>query len=300
MQIDVKLRVAGFFKLVATAADGTTERVLADWFENLITNGGLDQIGTTATWLSGCSVGSGNTAPANTDTQLAALIASSTDIIGSTSSVLGVSPYYGSRINTYFYPVGVATGVLAEVGVGLSPTALFSRALIKDGNGNPTTVAVTAGESLTVFYEFRIYPPLADTTGSVTLGGVSYNYTVRAANAGAGNWAPAQLGDIAGGAQITAFHGAIGALTSAPTGTSAVEDSGSDVAYTPGSLHIDRSSVWGGASANFSGISSLLCTCGQTNGAMGQIQVGLNNPIPKDSTHALTLTVRQSWVRGPV
>lgn len=297
--IAVRCRVSGRFKLVATDESGK-ERLLADWFSNLITNGGLDQIGTTATWLTGCSVGSGNTAPANTDTQLAALVGTSTDIIGSTSSILTVSPYYGSRINTYFFPAGAATGTLAEIGIGLSPTALFSRALIKDGSGNPTTVTVSAGESLTAFYEFRHYPPLTDTTGTITITGVNYNYTVRAANAGAGNWAPAQLGDIDGPILLTACAGAITALTAQPSGTSAAESSGNDIAYTPASLHVDRSSVFGGGIANFGGINSLFYTCGQVNGAMGSFQVGFNIPVPKDATHAVAITVRKSWVRGPV
>jgi hypothetical protein len=298
--IDVKCRVGGFFKLVATDADGG-ERVLADWFPNLITNGGLDQIGTTATWLTGCSVGSGNTAPSDTDTHLVTLVASSTDIIGTISSVLATSPYYGSRINTYFFAAGVAAGTLAEVGVGLSPSALFSRALILDGNGNPTTVVVGVGEALTVFYEFRNYPPLTDTTGSVTISGVSYNYTVRAANCGAGNWAPSELGDVDGPLAVTAYQAGIAALTSAPSGTSAPEDSGADVAYTPASLHIDRNSVFGGATANFSGgIGSLLYACGQTNGAMGEFQVGFNVALPKTNSSSLALTVRKSWARGPV
>lgn len=297
--IDVKCRVAGFFKLVATDPQGK-ERVLADWFPNLITNGGLDQIGTTASWLTGCSVGSGNTAPANGDTHLATLVGSSSNIVGSISTVHASSPYYGSVVNTYFFAPGVATGVLAEIGIGLSPTALFSRALILDGGGNPTTVTVSAGEALTAFYEFRNYPPLADVTGSVTISGVNYNYTVRAANAGAGNWAPTLLGDIDGPAGLIAYSGVIGALTAAPAGTNALESSGVDVAYTPGSLRVDRNSVFNGPTANFGGIQALLYTCGQVHGAMGSFQVGFNNPLPKDVTHSLTLTVRKSWARGPV
>lgn len=298
--IDIKCRVAGFFKLVATDMRTGRTRLLADWFPNLITNGGLDQIGTAATWLSGCSVGSGNTAPVNGDTHLATLVASSTNIVGSTSSILAVSPYYGSRFNTYFFASGVASGVLAEIGIGLSPTALFSRALIKDGSGNPTTVTVGPGEALTAFYEFRNYPPLADTTGTVVISSVSYNYTVRAANAGAGNWAPAQLGDIDGPSGLIAYAGAIGALTGVPSGSNALETSGVDVAYTPASLHIDRNSVLAGPTANFGGINALLYTCGQVNNSMGEFQVGFNNPLPKDVTHSLTLTVRKSWTRGPV
>lgn len=298
-RITIPCRVGGFFKLVARDEKTGRQRLLANWFPNLITNGGLDQIGETATWLTGCSVGTGTTAPADGNTALTALVATSTDIVGSSSSVLSSSPYYGSRINTYFFPVGAATGVLAEIGVGLSPIALFSHALILDSFGAPTTVTVTGSESLTVFYEFRNYPALTDVTGTVTITGVPYNYTVRAANCGAGNWAPATLGDIDGPVLVTAFAGDIEALTAAPSGTSAIEDSGVDPAYVPGALANNRSSVFGGATANFGGINSLLVICGQTNGAMGSFQVGFATPLPKTNSQSLTLTVQKSWARGP-
>lgn len=298
--ISIKCGVGGFFKLEATNVRTGKKRLLADWFPNLITNGGLDQIGNSANWLTGCYVGSGNTAPSFTDTQLAAIVASTTDIVGSTASVNASSPYYGSRINTYFYAAGVATGTLAEIGVGAIATALFSRALILDGVGNPTTVTVLADEALTAFYEFRNYPPLTDVTGSVTISGTSYTFTARAANAGTSVWEPAQNGDEDGPSEMTIFAGAIGALTAGPAGASAAESSGADPAYTPGQLLNQRTSVFGGAIGNFGGIESMLFTCGQVNGSLGQIQVGLSAAIPKDSTHSVTLTVQKSWARGPV
>lgn len=298
MKISIPFFVGGYFKIEARDERTGRTRILADWFPNLITNGGLNQIGSTSNWLSGCSVGSGNTAPADTDTHLAALISTSTNIIGTSSSVLNVSPFYGSVINTYFFPAGAATGTLAELGVGFSPTALFSRALILNSNGSPTTITVSSNESLTVFYEFRHLPPLTDVTGSVNISGIVYDYTLRAANAGAGNWAPSTLGDIGGAVLVTAFAGDIAALTSAPSGTSAVEDSGVDPGYTLGSFANNRSSVFGSASANFGGIGSLLVLCGQTNETMGQFQVGFSPVLPKTDSQSLTLIVQQSWARG--
>lgn len=296
MNIRLRSEVRGFFKLVAVDRAGK-KRLLADWFPNLITNGGLDQIGNSSNWLSGCYVGSGNTAPSNTDTHLATLVASTTTIAGSAASVLAVSPYYGSRVNTYLF--GAATGTLAEIGVGASATALFSRALILDGMGNPTTVTVLAGESLTAFYEFRNYPPLADVTGNVTINSVVYAYTMRAANAGAAIWEPSQLGDQDGPALLAALDGPIGVITAQPTGTSANETSGADPAYTPGQLFNVRNSVFASAAANFN-IESLLFTCGQNHGSMGQFQMGLSPSLPKDNTHTLALTVKKAWARGPV
>lgn len=298
IRIRVRCQVRGFFKLVATDRAGN-ERLLADWFPNLITNGGLDQFGSTSNWLSGCYVGSGNTAPAHADTQLAALIGSTTTITGTSASVQASSPYYGSRVNTYLFGAGVATGTLAEIGVGASAVALFSRALILDGMGSPTTVTVLAGESLTAFYEFRNYPPLTDVTGNITIGGISTAYTMRAANAGTAAWEPSSLGDQDGPALLTAFTGAIAAITAQPTGTSAQESAGADPAYTPGQLFNTRNSVFAAAVANFS-IESFLIACGQTNESLGQFQVGLVPPVVKDNTHSLSVSVTKAWARGPV
>lgn len=298
MRIKVRCEVRGFFKLVATDAAGR-QRVLSDWFPNLITNGGLEQIGTTSNWLSGCYVGSGNTAPTDADTHLATLVGSTTTITGTSASVLATTPYYGSRVNTYLFGPGVATGTLAEIGVGASATALFSRALILDGMGNPTTVTVLAGESLTAFYEFRNYPPLTDITGSVTINGVSTAYVMRAANAGSSVWEPSSLGDLDGPSLVTAFSGLIGAITAQPSGTSGAETSGADPAYTPGTHLNTRNSVFASAAANFT-IESFLIACGQINGSMGQFQLGLTPPLAKSSSNSLAMTVQKSWTRGPV
>lgn len=299
MNIIIPSQVRGFFKLVATDVRTGKQRLLADWFPNLITNGGLDQIGSSSNWLSGCYVGSGNTAPVDSNTALAALIGSTTDLAGTTASVLATTPYYGSRVNTYLFGPGVATGTLAEIGVGASATALFSRALILDGMGNPTTVTVGAGESLTAFYEFRNYPPLSDVTGSVTINSVVYDYTLRAANVGTSIWEPASLGDQDGPSLLTVYSGVIGAITGQPTGSSAAESSGADPAYTPGQYLNTRSSVFESGVGNFA-IQSMVATCGQTNGSMGQLQIGLSPALTKSNANVLTLTVQKSWTRGPV
>lgn len=298
MRIKIRCEVRGFFKLVATNAAGR-QRILADWFPNLITNGGLNQIGSTSNWLSGCYVGSGNTAPTNADTQLAALIGSTTTITGTAASVLSTTPYYGSRVNTYLFGPGVATGTLAEIGVGASSTALFSRALILDGMGNPTTVTVLPDESLTAFYEFRNYPPLTDVTGNVTINGVSTAYVMRAANAGTSAWEPSSLGDVDGPSLVTAFSGSIAVITAQPSGTSGAETSGADPAYTPGAHLNTRNSVFGSGTANFS-IEAFLIACGQVNGSMGQFQLGITPALAKSSSNSLAMTVQKSWARGPV
>lgn len=138
--LELHTEVEGWFKFEAISEDGT-RRVLADWFPNLITDQGLNQMGTLATWLNACQVGSGSTVPAVSDTQLVTRVAGTTTIQSTVQGIQSTPPYYASRTRTYRFAAGVATGTLSEVGVGTTATVgnLYSRALILDGAGNPTT-----------------------------------------------------------------------------------------------------------------------------------------------------------------
>ena len=79
--IDMPLSVAGRFKIEANKLGENGEvvstRIAADWFSNLITNQGLDLMGTGSIdqIVDRCRVGSGSTPPAVTDTALVAQVA---------------------------------------------------------------------------------------------------------------------------------------------------------------------------------------------------------------------------------
>lgn len=77
--VNAKVGLAGRYQLVVGKldADGNdvpgSRHVAVPWFGNLITNGGLDQLGSEAPYtdmLAYCRIGTGNTAPSNTDTGL--------------------------------------------------------------------------------------------------------------------------------------------------------------------------------------------------------------------------------------
>ncbi|WP_251258216.1 hypothetical protein, partial [Enterobacter hormaechei] len=143
-------------------------------------NAGLDLLGTTDdTYVyTFCRVGSGNTAPAVTDTVLVSQVASSSTQQAINNGVDRSGAFYAWVRRTTRFTTGTAAGTLAEVGV--SPTTsgpLFSRALILDSGGNPTTITVLPDETLDVTYELRLYPTLTDATGTVDIAGVTYNWT---------------------------------------------------------------------------------------------------------------------------
>lgn len=296
---ELKTALAGRYKIEAVKADGS-RRLLADWFDNLITDNGLNAIGHGADWFTGCSVGSGNTAPANSDTSLVSLVATTTTITTTTGANSGGLPWFGSQTVVYRFPIGSATGNLSEVGIGATSTSLFSRALILDGGGSPTTITVLSSEALDVTYQLQQFSPASDVTGSVTIAAVSYAYTVRAANANAGGWTVRPVGDRGGvlSSGVTVYNGSIGTVTGSPSGTSAAGGTASLGTYTDGNFFVDSTLNLGLADANVSGgISAIMCTMGSLNASLGQYQYGFSPALPKDSSHTMTLVIRHSWTR---
>lgn len=180
--INMQLKAKGFFRL-QTFQDGRCTKDTG-FFENLITNLGLDLIGN-STYVGSfsipfintkCSVGTGNTPPTFSDTQLTSFLAQSPGNIegAQNNSYTAGPPTYWSQIWTYTFPTGSAAGNLSEVGVGVPGTLqpnLFSHALIVDGSGNPTTITVTSSEVLVVTYELRLYPDTTDNSYSFSLNG---------------------------------------------------------------------------------------------------------------------------------
>lgn len=300
-------QVSGHFTMLATKLDGT-QRVVADWFDNLVTDGGLNRMGTN-NWRDLCVVGTGSNAPAVSDAQLQTTKARTS---GGAPNVPGPvaqtsAPYFIQTSAGYRFTAGSAAGNLTEVGIGWSTGsgttdyALFSRALIKDGFGNPTTVTVLGDEVLDVYYAIRIYPPTTDATYSITISSVTYACVSRAAavtNATA--W---QLPNDSvyfrslyySYNQPTCFNGDIGTIVGTPSGVSSSTASIANTAYSNNSLRRDATLSWGLNDGNLSGgIKSILY---QTS--VGMYQTSFTPAIPKDSTKVLSLGVRVGWARRP-
>lgn len=304
------VKLQGFYKMEARKPDGRI-RPLTGWFPNLITNGGLDQYAQTA-FFNTCVVGTGNTAPAFTDTQLVTQVGSttSTNFINSRSAQ-STSPYFGSTQVQFNFPAGTATGNLSEVGLGNTATTLFSRALILDNLGSPTTITILSNESLYVTYQLNTYVPTTDFTTSLTLNAVSYAFTLRAANAtSASDWAysvpdPGFLfgdGGPGGGnfSSLVVSNGALGAITGTITGTRSGAGSAGHSAYTNGTYSWAVSATWGLTNGNVSGgVTAGELLFGNSQLSRGRYQWGVSPAIPKDSSHVLTLNFTNQWVRGP-
>ncbi|WP_313116418.1 hypothetical protein [Stenotrophomonas indicatrix] len=307
---------AGWYKIEAFRADAEggevpgSRRTLADWFPNLITNAGLDLFGTTGGTLVNeyCRVGSGNTAPAPTDTALVAQIAVSNTVQSDTNGVNRTGTYYGWRRRVIRFAAGSLGSSAANIAeVGVSPaasTALFSRALILDGGGVPTTISVQPDEVLDVTYELRVYPTLADASGSVVIAGVTYAWTARPIT---DPYYDSRWADVGYGIEFNTTLG--NRLAYGPVAMAVIPPQNSQPVspviatqtvaqtYTNGSYQRSYRIDMDENDANVAGGIGALFACSGQQQSGGAWAWGLSPKLPKTAAFKATLTVRQSWGR---
>lgn len=296
----IKNGLAGRYKILVRKEDGSVKQETA-WFDNLITDAGINRMGHGGVGTQ-AYVGSSST-PANVvDVALQSLVASTSSVINDVAGNTNVSPYYGWARRTFRFATGVATGNLSEVGVGWG-AGLFSRAIIVDLAGNPTTITVLSDESLDVIYELRLYPPLADNTFTCDISGVTYTCVRRASRVTSESWAPINIfgAGILGLYYITAFNGVIGSITTAPNGSTYSKNSAGFGVYTDYTYNITIPLEFGLTEGNVSGgISALELTQSGGSQTGGSFQISFSPAIPKDATKTLNLTFQISWARHAV
>lgn len=312
---NMHVRVRGLLRVRLLREDGSV-RVDSGWFPNLITDAGLDMFG--GVYPAGyamssipvapyqCAVGTGNTAPAYKDTALVSEVGHSTGLNPPVSSSPKYNAGYNSASPAYLYATGVfvfalgaIVGNLAEIGTGATTTAtpstlyLFSRALIVDGGGSPTTISVTSADQLEVTYQLRLYVDLTDAPYSITISGVNYTGVVRRASLGTASEQVVTSLPTTIGANV--YNGTIGSVTGSPSGSSAFLNSGS-ISYTAGTYFASYTFSFGTGDGNLAGgISAMQVQISP----FGYWQLSFSPAIAKDNTKTLTLTYNISWARYP-
>lgn len=288
------------------------------WFDNLITDAGLEALGEDKAIGQYCSVGTSNTAPSNSDTTLGSHLANTTTVSATSRGVNTSGTRYGYETRSYQFAQGAVIGNVAEVGIGWlsGGSGLFSRSLVSP------VLPLLAIDQLTVTYELRIYPPTTSTTGAVTIGSTIYNYTLKAMNAASngearlGGWAPELLGMSAsarnwfnnpGSAvafawvnpaiidQITDANPRVsagGADAAAATNPSQ-NSSYSNAAYGAGNKYGQGTVTWGTGNGNGNLRAFRFSTI------FGTFGMHIDADIVKDNTKELTMTWRVSWARRP-
>lgn len=276
-------------------------------FKNLVLNSGIDYYMTAySSFISGCILGSSSVPPVATDTTITSILGTSTteQTGGAGESNTTTLPYYTSYYWTYRFIEGVATGNIAQVAMAYGSvsaanntyTGLFSKALVKDGNGTPITITKLADEVLDVTYTLRIYTPSADVIGTTTISGVNYDYIVRAASAG--SWS-VYYRPVSSVLTATAYTGTIGTELGTPSGSADGATTKTFGTYAVDTHTRTATIFWDLNNGNLSGgIRSVYLGFGNYygTGVCFQIQYTANpaHPdttvtIPKDATKRLTL-----------
>lgn len=318
MPFKQRIGLQGLYRIEIVNMEDGRERWATDWFSNNITDAGLDQCTTTDNRYNSCHIGTGNTAPSNSDTGLVAYTAGTNarTTIAHTSTV---ADGYAEHYMRYNFATGAVVGNMAEVGLAALTTngsTLFSRELIRDSGGSPTTITVASSEALRVHHKLRHYWPQDDATGSVggTLNGspATRNYTRRASEVDSTSlWAPrsdssgassneplfGNLPSLFASAAVVAYTGAIGAIDERPAGTSGDATGGSTESYSPGSHTRIYYAEWNTGAANQAN-KSFWCGCGGGFLApAGFFQVEFDTAITKTSSDVMTIGVQVSWGR---
>lgn len=297
--------LSGRYKLVKRKASDLENVTQEFEFANVITDIGLDRWGVGAIG-SRCVIGSGNTPPAVTDTGLAAQLAvTSNNVTLTTWRAYSEAERWTEVTVCFRFTPGVALNSIAEVGVGWD-TGLWSRALIRDGGGNPTTLQLLADEVLDVYYTLRMQFP-ADIIGSITLDGATYDWVMRPNDidntpAYASNWFSSAYGSASGSYWMMSYsQDTIGSVVSAPSGHASV-DTVTPAPYVAGSKKQRVTYVANLGTANFP-IKAVIARPAGSNYAtvewqLGFFQGGTPVGVPKTSFKRLSLTFDFSWGRA--
>lgn len=293
-------RLGGEFSLSVVGADGSVRRSIP-WFKNLVLDAGLNRWGSGGI-IGGAAIGTGTSTPVASQSSLDSQTHyTSTPGTGHGAYSIGSAPdYANSYTAVYRTALGALNGNYTEVGVGWASGLMFSRALIVDALGSPTSISVASDEQLDIAYRLSMYPPLLDTLQTVTISGVDYEITGRSSLLGSSAWnfSVSQAVEIWNpGSTFAVAAGPIGLITGQPSGDigSSTFFGISNSAYVPGSF-------------SRNGSISIDLTRGNISGGIGAsvvkwrqfvFQYGISPKIPKDSTKTLVLNYTASWARRP-
>ena len=302
------LSVTGRYKFIITDSQTGAVRTI-DWFDNLITDLGLEQLATKDYGIRSLALGTGNTEPNVLDTSLSNYLNKTTNISSITGGTQSVAPYFGWNRFYFDFPLDSVTGNISEVGVMIdsaSETELFSRALIKE-NGVPITITVLPTDYVTVIYEIRIYPPLTDVVANITIAGTNHTFTLRSAQVTSSYWGNSRFLQTWSakywwsnpylGIQVHDELTELGVITEGLTGTYDGSSYLTTVMPYEANSHRLRVSVM--FSVQDANLPNGLIGGMQIHSSLGggAYQILIDPPIAKDDTKTLSLTFAYSWQR---
>jgi hypothetical protein len=258
----LKAKIGGRFRVQLRRKSGSL-KYDTGWFGNLITDLGMDLYGNSTGYGDGngtarpswCCVGTGTSPPSVADTTLIAPLAVQGFTVPTGSSYVAGPPAYNFQSEFWAYPLGSVIGNISEIGAGplangagtnLARFRTYSRQLILDSLGNPTTVSVTSSDQLNTSYQVRLYYDLTDSTTSINISGNSYGGTIRRALTGISTVIGLVPDPPSWGSPTRAFlyTGTVGTTSSNPGGSSLSTASHTYGIYTPGTFTKTVTSHW--------------------------------------------------------
>lgn len=199
----------GEVKVIVKRADGTV-RLDTGFFPNVITNLGLDAIGSgDHSLFNFCAVGGGNSTPLNTNTKLDNFLAVGLGISSTAKydydPVRDTEFYKCSRTVGYRF-TGLDNKNISEVGLVSDDRSerhsALTRTLIKNSNGEPTVITVLSGEILELQYRLWQVFSVKDKDQVITamIDGVEvpFNVKIRLAGVGGTGLGPWNYFDVVG------------------------------------------------------------------------------------------------------
>lgn len=312
----MKLGFAGRFEFVVSG--GQRGEVKLAEMNNNITDIGLDRLGVAGIgeW---CFVGAGNRPASDGDTSLESNTSESNIAHAWNTFYEPGPPPRSAIIKTYRFAKGTATGTHSEVGIGWKETIdnkltprLWSRALIKDSNGDPLSITVLADEVLDVIYTLYMYLDLTDDVKYFMYKGVNRKATTRFHNVTRHAFMYSVLHrglstGTATGYQTCRFGGGesvLGDVYTDPTFRPNIVGSyaGKKLSvYVNGSR--EREISWTVPDTNYTSdnkIGVFVCTPHHSEGYQGgtlEVKTLFEPPLEKDYTEEFTYTGKISWGR---
>ena len=313
------VRLGGRFRAVVSK-DAECKQVVEDtgFFDNLITNTGMNRVGTVTTnapnsnssFQALCGrfvVGSGSAVPQYTDTALQNTVAfASGNAVWDSDSSNYERGWFEFTVQ-YQFGQGQAMGNLSEIGIQHTSASgpLWSRALILDGQGDPTTITVLPDDFLTCYYTLRIMIPKEDAVFNIN---VDYDEdgivptVVTGRPLGADNssatqgWGLQTAGTSSSSGTLHFYTGGLAVPTASnPLGSSVggSTNSFSTVPYITDSFerYITRTNGLNELNSQELRTASLVAL-------MGYWQIEFNPPLQKDNTQTMDLTFGYSWARA--
>lgn len=301
--------IAGEVRCVIKREDGSVKEDTG-FQKNLILNQGLDFFGGQkgATMFEGCAIGSGNSNPLITQTQLDSFLTIATGV--EHSSKYDYAPdssnlYKTNKVFKYTFS-GLSNVNIGEVGLVSQGTTsanyyLCTRALLKDISGSPTTITILSGEVLEVYYKLWNVITTLDTTTTVNMlngkgGSVPYNVVFRPSLVGT-----SFLGQYLGtalalsGDSLRPSASELASITSELGGTTSGGVNTLLESYLSGSYKRVATMYVSVSGANYNIRSMTVARWFLSQLRFGSV-VG-DNPIPKTNLQTLSIPIEFSWGR---